>query len=605
MRYIIFFYIFLVSNILSSPLIPIWNLEKSSINLLPSNQDSNSIELYKNSIGDMSVNLYKELKRDTSNNKINEQNYIQVINENPVETNWEDIESFYHIKNKGHFVCPKGSEYLNQYSNNIFIPIVPDNFEGTNSQWELLCYQQGTREFMFQSFFNIENKINFFGKYYNINNPTGWLNQGNIGDAMYDFIWSWNSYTETRNYNMYALILIGSSIYLQNIIVTIENGSYDGNTYNFYISYENKKLIDNKSTYTRTYFDHDTNLFYWMSANGIDSFSSGYSTEGVDVTNSNVNIAINKNSTSPFKFLGSYNIKQLDLIRNTRFVYYQIENSENEDESYSGIIDIKLNQIVFNTNIKFTKFKPLKHNSIIAFTETDVYQICAIKQDNVCVDECTSGTLVLDPMNGNYCGTKNCDLALIPEGICIDSCNTSIFTLNDDKSQCGLCKDIYPDNKPYKLFGEEGCLSEKTHKYLLYPRYNILDECPITCKECENLNKCTSCYKGYKLSEGQCVQDEEKEEEEKEEEEKEEEKEKEEEEEEWDYEDNTNETSKDTDYPERKAKYMLWIFIIIIFIILLILSLCICKRNCARNKTDGEIINNINTELREDNNIIE
>jgi hypothetical protein len=56
---------------------------------------------------------------------------------------------------------------------------------------------------------------------------------------------------------------------------------------------------------------------------------------------------------------------------------------------------------------------------------------------------------------------------------------------------------------------------------------------------------------------------------------------------------------------KKKGEYMIWIFIIIIGIILIILTLCICKRNCARNKSDGEIINDINTELRENNNIIE
>ena len=43
------------------------------------------------------------------------------------------------------------------------------------------------------------------------------------------------------------------------------------------------------------------------------------------------------------------------MIRNTRFIYYEIENnktnSENiEKEIYYGIIDIILNQIIFNTN---------------------------------------------------------------------------------------------------------------------------------------------------------------------------------------------------------------------------------------------------------------
>ncbi len=125
MRFISFFIIFLISKNFSFPLIPIWNLEKSSINLLPSkNTETKSIEIFnkKNYDNKMSVNLYKTFTK-TDSNKITEQNYIQVINQTPVETNWEDIESFYFIENKGYYVCPKGSEYLNKYDKNNFTDI--------------------------------------------------------------------------------------------------------------------------------------------------------------------------------------------------------------------------------------------------------------------------------------------------------------------------------------------------------------------------------------------------------------------------------------------------------------------------------------------------
>ena len=39
----------------------------------------------------------------------------------------------------------------------------------------------------------------------------------------------------------------------------------------------------------------------------------------------------------------------MDMIRNTRFVYYEIQNDQNENEKYYGLIDIKINQIIFNT----------------------------------------------------------------------------------------------------------------------------------------------------------------------------------------------------------------------------------------------------------------
>ena len=513
MRFISFFIIFLISKNFSFPLIPIWNLEKSSINLLPSkNTETKSIEIFnkKNYDNKMSVNLYKTFTK-TDSNKITEQNYIQVINQTPVETNWEDIESFYFIENKGYYVCPKGSEYLNKYDKNNFTDIKPDNFDDSDPNWELICYHQFNRDYIFQGFFNIEKKINFFGLSYKI--TSNWLNKGAINDGMYDFLWNTASYIESRKYNMFALVLINTSICLQNILITVENNSSDGNTYEFFLDYKNKNEINEKSSYTRAYFDHDTKYFFWMSANGIDDFRSGYSTEKINIESSSVNVGVNKNFTSPFKFLGIYNIKQLDMIRNTRFIYYQIENNENKNENYYGIIDIILNQIIFNTNVKFTKFKPLKNNSMLGFTDTDVYKICAIKKGEDCIDECPSGTLlVLDSINGNHCDKiKQCNLTLIPEQICIESCDTTFFTLNEEKTQCGLCKYIYPDSKPFKLFGKEGCRAkdEINHTYPLFEQYNILDECAPSCQKCNNLSNCIDCYPEYELSNGTCIKKEE------------------------------------------------------------------------------------------------
>ena len=63
----------------------------------------------------------------------------------------------------------------------------------------------------------------------------------------------------------------------------------------------------------------------------------------------------------------------------------------------------------------------------------------------------------------------------------------------------------------------------------------------------------------------------------------------------------TEPDKKDDDKPD----YMLWIFIIIFAILLLLISLCICKRHFSRKKKDIEFINDINTELQENNRIIE
>lgn len=380
-------------------------------------------------------------------------------------------------------------------------------------------------------------------------------------------------------------------------------------------------------------------------------------------------IYVHNNTSSPFNFLGEYNIKKLDMIRNTRFVYYEIQNKENGNEKYYGIIDIKLNQIIFNSNETFTTFKPFKNNSMLAFTKTKAYRICAVKNTDGCLDECPDGQkLILDAEKGNHCGSdkdqENCDhYLLIPENICIESCNESIYAINGQlPQQCGLCKDLYDDQK-YKLFGVKGCLSSQpknssplNKEMMIYECSNGSDlvngecvfnnySCHENCKECisppteynQNCIKCSdpnkflqegncikNCSSGY-YSEGQnCSQ--------------------------WhencetcnkgeeindNGENNQNCEAckskfgyliKAEGYPQNCVKncpenttkneekklcviedkengdnYMIWIFVILIIILLLMISLCICKKYLSRKKNNNELINDINTELQENN----
>ena len=39
---------------------------------------------------------------------------------------------------------------------------------------------------------------------------------------------------------------------------------------------------------------------------------------------------------------------------------------------------------------------------MLAITESTAYEICAIKENNKCVERCSSGKLILDTEKGNY-----------------------------------------------------------------------------------------------------------------------------------------------------------------------------------------------------------
>ena len=485
---------------LSFTLVPLWNLEKSSIDLLDSDNSKEYI-VYSNTVSNFHVELKKEIKKDDSG--ISDQNYISVFQNGFEPTDWEDIESIYHL-DIGSFVCPKGKNFINQYSDNKFTEIIPENFNKDNNDWELLCYNQPDKKWIFQGFLNSKEKTFFYGKQFSTyyNNKYEWKYL-EIEDGIFDFLWTVNPMSDDRNHNMFTLILQGSEIYLRNIIITIDNKSSN----NIFQNPQDKLPLEHKSEYTHAYFSHSSNTFYWISSNSVSDFKSGYSTEKVDISSSNVNIGIKKNEESPFKFfLKDIQIINLNMIRNTRFAYYEVKSNQNE--IFRGIIDIELNQIIFNTNETLTAFKPFKNYTMLAFTQTKAYQICPIKENGKCVERCSSKEIILDTEKGNYCGDKTsqkCDhYKLIPDNICIKDCNESVYT-KSDSNECGLCKDLNTNAK-YKIINKEGCLKDRPENTYYINKYlEILNYCDDNCKNCSSFEVCNECYDNYKLENGKCI----------------------------------------------------------------------------------------------------
>ena len=92
--------------------------KSSSIVLLTS--DSKLFIIYENNQTDFHALLTKEIKNN--NQGFTSQNYILMkdreINQ---PTLWEDIHYSYYNSNVGHFICPKGKFFLNQYQKHEFI----------------------------------------------------------------------------------------------------------------------------------------------------------------------------------------------------------------------------------------------------------------------------------------------------------------------------------------------------------------------------------------------------------------------------------------------------------------------------------------------------
>ena len=495
--------IFLFSLInFTYPLVPLWNLEKSSINLLKEGNEKiiSNINMY-NTKGLLTKKIIKD------GNEIKEENYIKINDEPEVKENFDGLDSVYYINNVGHFVCPTGTNYLLQHANNSNDKI-NINVEGisSNLNWELKCFYHQETNFMIVSFLNQEQIQKIYAldlSDYSKNEPK-WSSDGPV---FFDFLLNKNKMEmekEQNKYNMFGIILRDNNILLTNIKLTIDSE----NTKNIY--YDDNKLdkfnLTTKSIYNHAYFVPN-NLFYWMSSNTTEDFKSGYSIDGLDLNSNTISKNIKNNFKSPFYFFNKVKIIKLDMIRNTRFVYYEVLYNETKKEIYRGIIDLKINKIIFNTNENLINFKPLTNYSMLAFTNENAYEICAIKdrENGKCIDECSSGQILLDTENGNYCGdSSNCqNYILKPYEICIESCDEKFYTKKD--KECGLCKDLYENEKEYKPINRE-CMKDKPkNTFYINEEMKIIDYCDENCETCLNYNNCTKCEDSYNLKDGKCI----------------------------------------------------------------------------------------------------
>ena len=101
------------------------------------------------------------------------------------------------------------------------------------------------------------------------------------------------------------------------------------------------KSLNYPKTFIQASFDIN-HFFYYFTYNNVSDFISGYSNSYVDFSSkdayiSNVNsMQITQNSYSPFSFIDDVEIKEMNFIRGTQYVYYEIYN-KNKDKSYYKI----------------------------------------------------------------------------------------------------------------------------------------------------------------------------------------------------------------------------------------------------------------------------
>ena len=94
---------------------------------------------------------------------------------------------------------------------------------------------------------------------------------------------------------------------------------------------------------------------------------------------------------------------------------------------------------------------------------------------------------------------------LKPDNICIDSCNDKyIYTTKGN--ECGLCKNLYDDKIYKLINNEGCLDKKPENTYYINKEMEIINYCSSGCKSCSSDEKCDICDEGYKLEDNICVE---------------------------------------------------------------------------------------------------
>ena len=504
-------YIFIFEFInLTFSIVPVWDLTKVGIDLFKKSQrneynyQQTSGIIHDNFHFALDVKISKVGSHIKKTNTLNFQYGNYQINDAP----WEDIESAY-IKDKKIYFCPKGKyhAYIYDIDTKENRELVPKDFI-ENGDWELKCYYQHDLGYIFVSYLNSDKHL------YQLEVSSGtFVDDKLLEQGIYDYKWTTDP-NERNKYPMIAILKKDNKVYLKALSFTINNDfSYDENKENNII----KELKSNN----KIFFNDKNYEFYWIDYNNISDFTSGFYFNGVIDTSKIDSIELNINEDSPIEFVDDVTIKQMKFIPYTKYVYYEIFNNIKQI-TYHGIIDIILNKVIFNTDEEIKKFIPMSKYSMLAITKDSAYEICAIYNGvEACIESCYNQynpKIYYDTQKPNQCdtGSKCENYILMPNEVCIESCDENIFTVINDSNnnQCGLCRDLNKTN-PYKLVNSKKCFStlpegakvinEKlklincSDGYTLKNDTCIIDKCNSHCKTCkgysedDNNQKCISC----------------------------------------------------------------------------------------------------------------
>ena len=373
MLFVFILLLYLFSHI--SSILPIWNLEESSEDLLGTgNQHIYAIanrEMY-----NFVLELTKTITRDDVNKIITHKNTLK-LGGKTYTVDYENVESFYDkdvTKNIDlKILCPRGSFHpVNLVNMDNPTNINFDNWI-KDDKWDLKCYYHSTGFFLIYYLMNGNNEVK-----YRKTSESEWSDHEflKLYDEIYDFKLK-NQNEASNPYPFLGIVKEGNYLKLIATGIGFENSNGIGRNTD-----DKLNLIETKQ-YSQAYFGNSSTDFYFMTYNDVSDFKSGYSVSHPDDFKIN-SVTIKKNENTPFEFLDEVEIKEMNFLFNNKYVYYTIYDAKTK-KTYHGILDIKFNKVMFNTDEEIDVFIPYSTNSMLAITKKSAYKICAIGKSN-CIE---------------------------------------------------------------------------------------------------------------------------------------------------------------------------------------------------------------------------
>ena len=422
-------YLFLISFLEVVSVLPVWNLKNTSIDLLP---NRTTTEYHEYTIETRTMyNLATELKKKISRKSdlsVQHINNLKLNNVDKGAVSFEYFESYY-LWSSNQILCPKGHHNPYKVNENNYEEIEYSSSWIKNNKIDLKCYyhRSGSHHLLVYYLMNGENYFLEFSGTSLVENAKLSFNI----EEIYDFKLKNREENEGEYSNsQYAFMaLVKSEDYIK-LIGTYLRFNDDSQSMD-----SSKNLIKAKK-YSQGYFNavYENNEIYYFTYNNISDFCSGYSTSTVTSPNYNdiSGVNVQNNCDSPFEFGDEMEIQQMDFMLYNQYVYYTLLNKKT-NLIYHGILDIKTNKIIFNTDEELEVFIPYieyRNNnpysiSMLAINKDSAYRVCVIRNGNnkECLETC-SEKIIYDTdgtkcVSSDYtCATDN-KLTLYPEEICI------------------------------------------------------------------------------------------------------------------------------------------------------------------------------------------